>query len=307
MYFSFTEPKYLSILLLVPLILFFYIISLKSTKKKALKFANFNAIARLKGVSFFSKNIITTILTIITLTLLSLSLAGTTLHKQAYASSLSFVIAIDSSRSMEARDLLPTRLDVSKQTAKEFTDKSPLTTKIGVVSFSGNSYIHQEVTERKGLVKEAIDSIEISSIEGTDIYEVIITSTNLLKGEQGGSIILMSDGQINVGEVDQAINYANKHNIIINSIGIGTLEGGETKYGTSRLNEEVMKALAYNTQGNYYSVQDREALTNSMEEILNLTQQKISINISEYLILAAIIVFFINYILINSRYSILPT
>jgi len=306
MYFTFTDPKYLFALLTIPFIIFIYLLSLKNTKKKALTFANFNAIAKVRGVSFFSRNIITTVLSIIVITLMTLSASGMTLHTQAYASSFSFVIAIDVSRSMEAKDITPTRLDASKQTAKEFIDSSPITTKFGVVSFSGNAYIHQDITEKKGLVKESIEGIEISSIEGTDIYEAVITATNLLKEESGGSIILMSDGQMNVGEVDDAIDYANRHDVIINTIGIGTLEGGETPYGISRLNEEVLKALAYNTEGDYYSVQDKNALSNSLETIMKLSQKKISVDLSGYLLFAAMIAFFIDYILVNSRYRLLP-
>ncbi len=306
MYFTFTDPKYLFVLLAIPFIIFVYLLSLKNTKKKALKFANFNAIAKVRGVSFFSRNIVTTILSIIVITLMTLSASGMVLHTQAYASSFSFVLAIDVSRSMEAKDLAPTRLDASKETAKDFVDLSPITTRFGVVSFSGNAYIHQDVTEKKGLVKESIDGVEISSIEGTDIYEVVITATNLLKGETGGSIILMSDGQMNVGEVDDAVDYANRQDVIINTIGIGTLEGGETRYGTSRLNEEVLKALAYNTEGEFYPAQDKTGLTNSMEDIMKLSQKKISVDLSGYLLFAAIIAFFVDYILVNSRYRLLP-
>lgn len=306
MYFTFNEPKYLLILIIIPLIIFFYLLSLKNTKKKALNFANFNAIARVKGVSFFSKNIVNTLLSIIIISLLTLSAAGTILHKQAYASSFSFILAIDVSRSMEAKDLLPTRLDAAKEVAGEFIDSTPIATKIGVVSFSGNAYIHQELTDKKGLAKDAREGVEISSIEGTDIYEVIITSTNLLKGEEGKSIILMSDGQMNVGEVEDAIDYANKHDIIINTVAVGTLEGGQTKYGISKLNQDLLKAISYNTGGQHYSATNKEVLINSMQEILKLTNQKISINISNHLILAAIALFFIDYVLVNLRYKLLP-
>jgi Ca-activated chloride channel family protein len=306
MYFTFTDPKYLFLLLAIPLIIFVYLLSLKNTKKKALKFANFDAIAKVKGVSFFSRNIVTTGISILVVTLLTLSASGMVLHMQAYASSFSFVIAIDVSRSMEAKDLYPNRLDAAKNTAKAFIDSSPITTRFGVVSFSGNARIHQDVTSKKGLAKDSIDGIEISSIEGTDIYEVVITSTNLLKGEDGGSIILMSDGQMNVGEVDDAVDYANRHDIIINTIGIGTPEGGKTKYGTSRLNEEVLKALAYNTEGEFYPAYDTNSLSNSMEDILKLSQKKISVDLSGYLLFAAILLFFGDYILVNMRYRILP-
>lgn len=306
MYITFTDSRYLFLLMLIPLIIFIYILTLRNSKKKALKFANFEAIARVRGVGFFSKEIVTTILSSLIILLFVLSAAGITLHRQAYASSFSFVIAIDVSRSMEARDLLPTRLDASKETAISFIEAVPATTRMGIVSFSGNSYIHQDITDKKSLMKDAIDIIEISSIEGTDVYEVIITSTNLLKGEEARSIILFSDGQMNVGELDQAIKYANNNNIIINTVAVGTTSGGQTLYGVSKLNEDLLKSLAYNTEGNYFQATDKEAMLGSVEQILKLTKKKVSIDISDYMTFAGIVLFVLEYFLINSRYKMLP-
>jgi len=306
MYITFTDSRYLFLLLLIPLIIFIYVLTLRNSKKKALKFANFEAIARVKGVSFFSKEIITTILSSLIIFLFVLSAAGITLHRQAYASSFSFVIAVDVSRSMEARDIFPTRLDASKETAKSFVDAIPATTRVGIVSFSGNTYIHQDITDKKDLMKDAIDIIDISAIEGTDIYEVIITSTNMLRGEEGGSIILFSDGQMNVGELDNAIKYANRNNVIVNTVAVGTTAGGQTLYGTSKLNEDLLKALAYNTEGNYFQTTNKEALLQSVDQILELTKKEVSIDISDYMILAGIILFVLEYLLINSRYKLLP-
>jgi Ca-activated chloride channel homolog len=306
MYFTFANPRYLFFLLVIPFIVFIYLLSLKSAKKTALKFANFPAIARVKGVDFFSKNIITTILSSLIVFLLVLSAAGLTMHKQAYASSFSFVLAVDVSRSMEAKDLPPSRLEAAKETAKAFIDAAPQTTRIGVVSFSGNAFINQEVTENKEMVRDAIDSLDVSSIDGTDIYEVVITSTNILRGEEGGSIILLSDGQMNVGDAEETILYANDHNVIINTLAIGTKEGGQTIYGISKLDEDALKALAYNTGGTYYSASDKESLSEAMDSILKLSKRKVSIDLSVYLIIASIIFFTLEYFLANLRYKMLP-
>jgi len=306
MYITFAYPKYLFLLLIIPLIVLVYILTLKNTKKRALKFANFEAIARVKGVEFFSKNVITFLLSIFIVFFLVMSVSGATLHKQAEASTFSFILAIDSSRSMEARDLLPNRLDVAKETAKSFVDLAPRTTRIGVVSFSGNSFIEQDLTENKDQMESAINSIEQSSIEGTDIYEVIITSTNLLKNEESKALVLLSDGQITVGEIEEAIEYANDNDVLIHTIAVGTADGGETSYGVSKLDEDSLKALAYNTEGKFFKAQDKGAILDSLNNILLLTNKKISINLSPYLLLAVILFFVVDYILVNTRYRIFP-
>ena len=306
MYITFSHSTYLLLLFVIPLFILIRALSLKSIKRKALNFANFEAISRIKGIDFFSKNLATFLLNLVIIFLMIMAVSGLTLHKQADASSLAFVLAIDSSRSMEAQDMQPNRIEAAKEVAKNFVDSSPLTTKIGIVSFSGTSYINQEITDDKIRAKEAIDSVEISSVEGTDIFEVVVTSTNLLQNEEGKCLVLLSDGQITYGEIQNAISYANENNVIINTIAIGTTEGGKIFYGVSKLDEDSLKALAYNTQGNFSKAADKETLSDSFNSMLKLTKMKVSIELSSYLLLAAIILFLISYALTEMRYRIFP-
>ena len=109
--------------------------------------------------------------------------------------------------------------------AKDFVDAIPYEINIGVVSFSGSSYIEQDVSLDKSDIKNAIGNIELSGFGGTDLYEAVITSTNLLENEENKAIVLLSDGQINVGTIGDAIDYANENDVIIHTIAMGTKEG----------------------------------------------------------------------------------
>lgn len=307
MYLTFAHPKYLFLLFIIPLIILIHLLTLRGGRKRALRFANFEAIARVRGIEFFSKNIVTTFLSVIIVLLLVFSISGLTLHKYADASSFSFVLAIDTSRSMEAEDMLPNRLEAAKEVAKTFVDTAPPTTKIGVVSFSGNAYIHLDITDNKERLSEVITEIEQSMIEGTDIYEVMITSTNLLRrGGEGKAIILLSDGQITIGTIDETVAYANDNEVIINTIGIGTEEGGRTTYGISKIDEDALKALAYNTGGQFFRAEDKKSLLESFKEAIKLTRKKVAMDLSSYLLLAGILFFLMEFILVNSRYRVLP-
>lgn len=306
MYITFTHQKYLFLLLVIPFFILIHVLSLRSTRRKALSFANFEAISRIKGIELFSKNITTLFLSVVIIFLLIFSISGLTLHTQATASSFSFVLAIDSSRSMEAKDMNPSRIEVAKQVAKEFVDASPATTRIGVVSFSGNSYINQDITENKDLVKDAINGIEISLIEGTDIYEVLITSTNLLKNEESRAIILLSDGQLNVGELDKAVQYANDNDVFIHTIVVGTKEGGKTTFGVSKVDEDALKALSYNTEGEFFNATNKATLSDSFNKALKLTKKKVSVELAPYLLLTSLVLFLVEYFLINMKYRIFP-
>ncbi len=306
MYFSFTKAQYLYLTLLVPLLIFLHFFTLRGSKRKALRFANFEAVEKIRGVDLFSRNIVVLLMSIIILLLLVFSLSGMTLHRTMQASSFSFVLAIDTSLSMEASDISPTRLEGSKEIASNFVDSAPVSTKIGVVSFSGNSIIENDLTDDKAEVKNSLSNIEISSVRGTDIYEAVITSSNLLKGEEGKSIVLMSDGQLNIGELQEFIDYSNDHDVIVNTIAIGTEQGGSTTYGVSKVNEDTLKAIAYNTDGEFLRATDRESLEDSFNEIMDLKKRKVSINLTPYFSLALVFIFVLFYFLINTKYKILP-
>ncbi len=300
---SFVNPSYLIFLLLIPLIIFIHIISLKTTKTTALKFANFEAIAKIKGIDFFSKNLLILSLSIIVVFVFIMALAGLTIHIDVNASSYSFVIAVDTSQSMEADDIEPSRLEAAKEAAKNFIDILPFGTKIGIVSFSGNALIESDMTETRINAKSAVDNIEISDISGTDIYEAVITSSNMLKGEDARAVILLSDGQSNVADPEQIISYANRNNVVIYAIAVGTEEGGATSYGVSKVDEEFLKSLAYNTDGQFFRAISKEELIDSFSNTIITTKKKIGINMKDYLLIAGIVLFALEYILINSRYK----
>ena len=306
MYISFDNPVYLFLFLVIPVIIFIHFLTLRGKRKKALKFANFDAIARARGVDLLSKNIVLLVISIVIVFLLVLAFAGLTLHMKKRASSFSFVLAIDSSRSMSADDIAPTRFDAAKSVAKEFIDDAPSFTQIGIISFSGNSIIEKEVTGDKNALKSSINFLEISEMEGTDIFEAVITSTNLLGDEESRAIIILSDGQLNVGTIDEAVDYANKNDVVVNTIAFGTEEGGRTSYGISKVDKDALEALAYHTEGNFYSAESRDALRESFDEILSVDTKKVSIDLRGYLMLAVFILFLALYVLMNTRYRTIP-
>lgn len=299
---DFLYPQYLLFLLLIPLYIFIHLATLKTTKNTALRFANFEAISRIKGVDFFSRNIFILILTSIIAFLLILTLSGTRLNMVLEASSYTFVIAIDSSKSMEANDFLPSRMEAAKKAAKDFVDSLPISTRAGIISFSGNALIEVGITDSKSLLKGAIDDIIISDIAGTDVVEAIITGTNILNSEETKAIILLSDGQINVGAIEEAIRYANDNNVVIHTIAIGTEEGGQTSYGISKVDLDSLKGLSYNTGGQSFSAGNQDELLKSFRSAINATDRKVAINLSNYLLIISICLFSLEYWLISSRY-----
>jgi hypothetical protein len=120
-------------------------------------------------------------------------------------------------------------------------------------------------------------------------------------------VIVLSDGQINVGKIDEAISYANRNNVLIDSILIGTSSGGKSDLGVlSRADKDLLKALSFNTGGVYSDATDSVSLKESFSKALNLTKKKVSVDISGYLLMAAMIIFILEYFLLNIRYNLIP-
>jgi len=299
MYISFTHPIYLLFLFAVPILIFFHFFGLKNIKGKSLKFANFEAIARVKGIDLYSKNIYLLLFNILFIVLLVFALSGLNLHREFEASSFSFVIAIDNSQSMSAVDMVPNRISVAKQIAKDFVNALPYESYLGVTSFSGESYVEQDLVKNKQEVKFAIENIQVSDVGGTDIFEAVSNSIKVLENEKNKAIILLSDGQINTGDIQEAIDYAKFNNVLIHTIGIGTVEGGQASFGLSKLDENSLKGLAYNTEGKYFNVNNQNKITDPLNEIIKPTRKLGKINLSFYLIMVVIVLFIIKQFLLS--------
>ena len=297
----FLYPEYLFLLFLVPLLTLLHWVSLRIRRKRVIKFANFDAVARIKGIELYSKNVTSLVITCCILLLLIFSIARPTLEYEARTSSVAFVVAIDNSRSMEARDIEPTRFDAAKESAMSFHDYLPSGTAMGVVSFSGNSVIEQTVTKDRALIERAISNLDFSSLGGTDLAEAVEASSNMLNKYSKKSIILISDGQLNVGTIENAIEYAKARNVQVNTIAVGTREGGQTSYGISTVDEDSLKSLAYNTGGLFFFVTQKNELRLSLKKIAEIEPGVVQQEITSYLIIISIILFFIEYALINAK------
>jgi len=304
---SFLYPKFLALLLLVPFFVFVYFFSIIYNKKKAVLFANFEAMERFYDIEFFSKNFAALYVNLIVLILLIFALAGTAVVFNVDTSAFSYVIAIDTSSSMAADDVFPNRLDAAVEEAKDFIDLLPVGVEVGIVSFSGDAEVLQTLDTSKLKLKMALDAVDYGVIQGTNIYNALIASNKLFDLRQMKSVILISDGQLNVGDAPQIIRYINRNNLIVNTIAVGTEEGGVTEFDTvSKVDEDFLKSLAFNSGGKFFRVKDVGDLDSTFNSLVRETNKEVTIDLSFYLLLLAILLFTILWILYNLRFKVVP-
>jgi len=304
---SFLYPGFLTLLLLVPFFVFVYFFSIVWNKKKAVLFANFEAMERFYDVEFFSKNFLALYINLAVLILLIFGLAGTAVSFEVDTSAFSYVVAVDTSESMSAPDVYPNRLDAAKSEAKKFVDLLPVGVEIGVIGFSGDAVVLQDLDNSKFKVKSAIDAVDYGFVQGTNIYNALITANKLFGEEQMKSVILISDGQLNVGDAPQINRYVERNNVIVNTIAVGTEDGGVTSMDTiSKVDEDFLKALAFASDGQFFRVKDIDDLGDSFESLIRETNRDVTIDLSFYLLILAIGLFTVMWILYNLRFKVVP-
>jgi Ca-activated chloride channel family protein len=144
------------------------------------------------------------------------------------------IVAIDTSLSMQADDVSPSRFVAAKAAAKAFVDQLPPKINVGLVSFDGNARLDVSPTTDRAKVKKAIERLQLN--EGTAIGEAIFTSLDAIRQQSVADdsatdviparIVLMSDGKTTVGRAnDLGVAAARKAKVPVSTIAFGTDHG----------------------------------------------------------------------------------
>lgn len=315
---TFTNPSYLWILLLVPLLVIIHFFTLRQSKTAILKFANFEAIERVargdmlgtpyKGL-LKNKNIGLLLMRAVIYFLLIMSVAGTIVIYQGNTSNFDYVIAIDASTSMLADDFKPTRFEAARESAYNFVDILPKGASVGIVTFASASLVDLRPTSNIEEIKNAIAAIEPHESGGTAIGDAIITSANIFSLNNSKAIILLTDGQSNVGiDPETALDYAKKNDIVIHSVGVATKEGGNVSGINliSKIDEELLVRMSNETNGKFFIADNPESMKAAFRKIASSTEKQVTLNISWMLLVAAIALLGLEWIFINTIYKTIP-
>ena len=140
---------------------------------------------------------------------------------------IDIMLCFDVSGTMSYQDFLPTRLEASKELAKDFV-RTRFGDRIGVAVFSSHGFTMCPLTTDTGTVIMHVNNItdSILSDEGTVIGTGIATCIKRLKDSKSKNkvIILLSDGVNSLDAItpDLAISLAKQFNIKVYTIGIGS-------------------------------------------------------------------------------------
>ncbi len=308
---EFAAQERLYLLLLVPAYAAFYYLSLRRRRRIALRFANFEALRRITahGKPVY-ENYIPLALRLLALSLLIISLAKPQSVLKVETTSSDIVLAIDVSGSMRATDFAPSRLEAAKSAALVFASELKRGDRLGVVTFSGVSYVVAPLSDDLDEVKRRISEITFGREDGTAIGDGLIAAASMLAGsERKRVVVLLSDGENNrgVSPRDAAI-YAQRMGIKVYTVGIGSPAG--VIPGTAQpagLDEETLKEVARITGGEYLFASSSAALREVYREIArSIAFEERRSDISGYFLAAALLLFMVEFALAATKYRTLP-
>jgi len=179
------------------------------------------------------------------------------------------VFLIDSSLSMGALDVAPSRLFVAKTLVRRMVREMP-GNRIGLVQTEGAGVMLAPLTLDGAVIDLLLDTIDPGSLPtpGTELASGLEMALRLFGegGEKHRALVILSDGEDHGGGVDDRIARLKEEGVAVYAFGVGTPEGapvpvpgraGELKRESdgsvviSRLNEEVLESLARGTGGSY--------------------------------------------------------
>jgi Ca-activated chloride channel family protein len=116
------------------------------------------------------------------LTALLVGLARPQVDRMVLSDRAAVILVVDTSRSMQAEDVEPTRLGAAQEAVRLFLDRAPDRLRVGLVVFAGEAQVATPPTSDHELVLQSVDSIgEFLVFGGTAIGDALATSVELGK------------------------------------------------------------------------------------------------------------------------------
>lgn len=182
---------------------------------------------------------------------------------------LDLVVALDTSRSMMASDIKPTRLQQAKWGIRDLL-RNLRGDRVGLVPFAGSSILQCPLTIDYAAFAMTLDDVYSGIIPkgGTAIEQALRTAVAAFPADRTADrvILLITDGEDHEGDPLALLPELKENDVRVYPIGIGPLEGemvpagdGQGGYFKDRqgqivktaLKEDVLQKLALGTGGTY--------------------------------------------------------
>lgn len=205
------------------------------------------------------------------------------------------VLAIDTSLSMNAEDVVPSRMAVARNAVRGLLSRLR-GDRVALVAFAGSATVECPLTLDYGAVSLFLDAIAagITPDPGTSLAAAIqsANSTFIAKETRYKVLVLFTDGEDLEGQVEEAARDARGSGVIIYCVGIGTPEGrpvpvrdekGDVveyrrdlngQVVISRLDESALQRIAENSGGRYFRATPAASELDDLAEEISAQERK---------------------------------
>ncbi|MDO4512035.1 MAG: VWA domain-containing protein [Bacteroidales bacterium] len=296
--FSFANPEYLYLLLLLPVVAGLFWLAQRAKAKKIAKFGRTAVVKELMPEQSPYKPWIRLGVELLLLAVLVVILArprGGATETSTTMKGIEVMICLDVSNSMNAAssDEAPevSRLQRSKQVLEKLIDR--LTgNKVGLIVFAGNAYMQMPITGDAQSAKMYLNSINTDMVptQGTAIGAAINMAGQCFSSNPRTqkTIIVITDGENFEDDAVSSAEEARKKGITVNVVGIGSVNGapvptadGEVltdengSPAVSKLNEKGAMEIAKGGTGCYVNGAASDAVDELHEQLMKLSKSEL--------------------------------
>ena len=191
------------------------------------------------------------------------------------------LVAIDTSRSMLANDVVPNRLTRAKLAALDLM-RLARQDRLGLIAFAGTAFLQCPLTLDEEAFRQSVNILDTGIIPqgGTALTGAIDAALGTFKNDSGDNhkvLIILTDGEDHEEGIKEAAAKAAKAGLKIFTVGVGTPSGellrikdeqgresfvkdDQGNVVKSALNESLLRDLASGTQGFYLSLRENKAM-----------------------------------------------
>jgi Ca-activated chloride channel family protein len=296
---TFERPLLLLTLLAVPLAVALYVLAERRRMRYAIRFTNLDVLAGVAG-DRYRRRFVPLALFLLALAALCIGMARPQHRTLVSRDRATVILVIDVSRSMQAKDVKPSRIGAAAAAVRTFLDRVPDRLQVGLIAFAGDPAVANPPTTNHDLVRKSLDTIEwFPSFGGTAIGDALAAAVKLgqqaVSGESGNlasattaapntqarglvSILFLSDGAQTRGELEplDGADLAKQAGIPVYTVALGTPDGtlnfggggggypGGGPFGGRRVpvppDPDTLRAIANRTGGEFFAAQSAKSL-----------------------------------------------
>ena len=273
---TFQAPLLLGLLAVVPLVAVVYALQQRRAKKFAVRYTNVDLLIAVAGRSWTRH--LPALLALLALAALLIALARPQRTVAAERREATVMLVFDTSGSMLATDVQPSRLAAAQAAGNAFVAAVPDEFRIGVVGFGSAAQQLTEPTTDHARVKTTISSLQVAGATAMgDALKLAINSARVpipdgLGGERRlpAAIVLLGDGSSTRGEdpID-VVQQTKKYKIPVYTVALGSQNGTltHTDPKTGAVNSErvppdllTLQDIARDTGGQFFATADADKL-----------------------------------------------